>query len=155
MDAHRQDIREALSASYFFLKFRPRTKKEMRDYLHKKEFGDEVIEEVIKKLTEQNFVNDTAFIQWIFDQRTSHKQKSAFAIRQELFKYGIEKDLIDDFFSNNTVDEEELARNAIASRLRRWEGLPPEEKKKKIYAFLLQRGFGYEIINRVVNGLES
>lgn len=150
MDAHRQDIREALSASYFFLKFRPRTKKEMRDYLQKKKFDDAVIEQTIQELVEQNFVNDTAFIQWIFDQRTSHKQKSTFAIRQELFKYGIEKDLIDDFFSNHAVDEEELAKNAIAPRLRRWESLSPEEKKKKIYSFLLQRGFGYEIIKKII-----
>ncbi len=153
MDTYRQDIQKALSASYFFLKFRPRTQKEMRDYLHKKEFGDAVIEQAIQELVEQNFVNDTAFIQWIFDQRTSHKQKSTFAIRQELLKYGIAKDLIDDFFSNHTVDEEELAKNAIASRLRRWQGLSPDEKKKKIYAFLLQRGFGYDVINRIVKEL--
>jgi len=46
--------------------------------------------------------------------------------------------------------ETDRARRAIARQLRRWESLEPPERKRKIHAFLAQRGFGYDVIDEVI-----
>ena len=46
--------------------------------------------------------------------------------------------------------EADRARRAIARQLRRWASLEPPERKRKIHAFLAQRGFGYDVIDEVI-----
>jgi SOS response regulatory protein OraA/RecX len=46
--------------------------------------------------------------------------------------------------------ESDRARRSIARQLIRWESLTPPERKRKIHAFLAQRGFGYDAIEEVI-----
>jgi SOS response regulatory protein OraA/RecX len=46
--------------------------------------------------------------------------------------------------------ESDRARRAIARQVRRWQSLETPERKRKIHAFLAQRGFGYDVIDEVI-----
>jgi SOS response regulatory protein OraA/RecX len=46
--------------------------------------------------------------------------------------------------------ETDRARRAVARQLARWESLGDGERKRKIHAFLAQRGFGYDVIEEVI-----
>jgi len=150
----REIFQKALNFSYFFLKFRPRTKKEVINYLNKKSkkyhFSQETITEVIKQLEEENLVNDKGFISWFVDQRSRAKPKSQFVLKGELLRLGIEKDLIDQYFSEHEIDEYALASLASQRKLRSLVHLSPEKQREKLTSFLLRRGFSFEIIKQVI-----
>jgi regulatory protein len=136
-------LQKALNFSYFYLKFRPRTKKEVEDYLNKKAkkyfFTPEIIEKALLELEEKKFINDREFVTWFIEQRNNGKPKGQPVLTGELLRLGINKDLIDEYFSINEVDELSLAKQALQKK-------PSLTDYQKAFNFLLRRGFGYEVI---------
>ena len=149
----------ALNRAYFFLRFRPRTEKEVADYLYKKadtyHWKPSIVQKVVDSLKENKYIDDENFVEWFVNGRNSQKPKSAFALTHELQKYGVNKDVIANFFQSNPVDEEELALSALRRRWQRFEYLDKSERFKKSAAFLSSRGFSFEIIRKTVQTLEQ
>lgn len=145
----------ALDFAYFYLKFRPRTKKEVVNYLNKKSekyfFSQEIIDKIVKQLEELDLINDKKFIEWFVDQRNRAKPKSQFALTAELLHFGIEKDLINYFFQDSPQNEESLAQQALNKRWSQYSRLPKKECFQKSASFLSRRGFNFEIINKVIS----
>lgn len=142
-----------LESSIRFVSFRPRSEKEMKDFLlkklHKREGSDESISQrVIDRLRELGYIDDAKFAAWWIDQRTSHKPKGTRLITRELKEKGIS-------WEGNTGDEMVLAKRAIEKKLPLWQKLPKLEQKKKIYGFLGRRGFDGETIHRVIDEVDS
>lgn len=152
-------IAVALQKTYFYLKFRPRTEREVQTYLEKKgeKFGwpHEVIEQTIICLKKQNLINDKHFISWLVDSRSRTKPKSAFALRSELFKLGIPKELLDEHFSTYETDESELAIQALRPKWRRFQTLESRDRFQKAAAFLSRRGFSFDLIKKAIRTLEE
>lgn len=121
--------RTLYALSLWYLGKRPRSEKEMREFLKKKmlkerrkkeneneeivalplntnedkkifEIIDEV-EEIINKLKQQNFLNDLEFGKWWVEQRTRIKPKGWRAIEFELKQKGIDKDVLGELESKN------------------------------------------------------
>lgn len=153
--SHQDLLQQSLNLSYFYLKFRPRTKKEVINYLNKKSqkyhLTEEIINKTVEALTEQNLINDNNFIDWFVNQRNHSKQKSVFMLKIELRRFGIEKELIESFFNNNQFDEYALAEKALKQKVHLWENLDAKTRQQKATAFLLRRGFSYEVIKKVYN----
>jgi regulatory protein len=146
-------LQKILNKAYFFLKFRPRTEKEITSYLSKKFKGakEEIIEIAIEKLKSQNLINDKDFIQWYVEQRVSFRPKSQLILKKELLNHGVDKDLIEDFFNQNPLNEEKLAFEALKNKWHRFKNLNFEEKFLKAIGFLLRRGFNYSIARKTFN----
>lgn len=151
------DLIPLLNMAFFYLKFRPRTVKEVRNYLYKKvrttHWSHEAADKVINHLIELKFLDDKEFINYLVTSRTRTKIKGVFAIKQELFKYGVEKELIDEYFAKIEINEEELAKKAL---IRRWEiikTLPKQERFEKAMSFLQRRGFNFEISKKAFEDL--
>ncbi len=152
-------LKQALNLSYFYLKFRPRTKKEVVNYLnrksHKNQYNQEIINKVIKRLEEEDLINDKKFIDWFVDQRNRSKPKSRFVLTAELLRLGIEKDLVDYYFQDSPQDEENLAKQALIKRWRQFSRLPKDKRFQKAASFLSCRGFNFEIIKKTIDRLEE
>lgn len=159
MDKTDQDIQILLNLAYFFLKFRRRTKKEMRDYLLKKirktHWSTNDVEEIFKKLEELEFIDDEKFIEWYVETRSRTKPKSDFVLKQELMRLGIEKEMLDKYFEGSPGNEEELAYKALLPRWERFNNLDRKGRFQKASQFLLRRGFSYEIVRKAINNLEE
>ncbi len=138
-----------LEFSIRFVSYRPRSEKEFTDFLLKKlqkrkTSDSRIIDRVLTRLRDLGYADDTKFVSWWTQQRKSHKPKGARAIVQELRTKGIEvRDL--------NLDEDMLARQAIAKKLPLWGKLPPLERKKKIYGFLGRRGFTGDTTRRIID----
>lgn len=148
MEENSDLYQKLLDASFHFVSFRPRSEKEIRAYLSKKlqkhKISDStVLDRVITRLRELDYVNDEKFAAWWVEQRQSHKPKGNRLISQELKAKGITVEI-------NQSDEVGLARQALAKKLERWRALPKLEQKKKIYGFLGRRGFDGDTIHRVI-----
>ncbi len=142
------DLQPLLNLAFFYLKFRPRTVKEVRDYLYKKiktkHWSRDDVEKVIEHLLKQKFLDDQEFINYLVASRTRTKVKGVFAIKQELAKFGVEKELIDEYFAKTEINEEVLAEKILVNRWPRFKNLPPKKRFEKATSFLLRRGFNYE-----------
>ena len=150
-----EDLVPLLNKVYFFLKFRPRTEKEVRDYLYKKirttHWSRDGAEEVIKKLNEQELIDDKKFIDWFVRQRTTLKPKGQKLLTRELLQKGIKIELIEDYFSENSVDEETLAFQILKKRWPRFKSLDSKKRFEKAARFLLSRGFNYDLVKKTID----
>ena len=153
-----EDLQSLLNKAFFYLKFRPRTINETRRYLYEKirktHWSREAADRVIDHLIERDLLDDKKFVSWFVDQRNTGRPKGEYVLRQELRKYGIEKDLIDEYFSNNPVDEEKLAEKVLISRWSRFKDLPREIRFQKASQFLQRRGFPFGIIQQIIKSME-
>ena len=96
-----------LNKAYRFLSYRPRSVKEVEDYLLKKSSfakaseGQEkqeiekLIDSIINKLKEQKFLNDFEFAKWWIESRAKFKPRALKIIKLELRQKGIDKELIE------------------------------------------------------------
>lgn len=157
-----------LTASFNFVSFRPRSEKEIKDFLRNKiqklKIDDNsIISKVVERLRELGYIDDVKFIQWWLEQRSTYRPKGRRLLEQELLSKGIDKNLIVErlntlFTTSPTGGEEfmnevDLAKKAIEKKLKLWEKLSRLAFKKKVYAFLSRRGFSWDTIHRCIDSL--
>jgi regulatory protein len=148
------DLLPLINLAFFYLKFRPRTISETREHLYKKvrttHWSHEAVDKVISHLIELKFLDDKSFIDYLVRSRTATKVKGIYAIKQELYRFGVDKELVEEYFSNNQINEEELAEKALA---RRWEiikTLPKQKRFEKASSYLRSRGFSFDICRKII-----
>ena len=147
-------------ASLRFLSYRPRSEKEVGDFLVKKiarveniKFNQAsqspVIPQIITRLKKQGFLNDEEFADWWVKARTGSQPKGPYVIRMELLRKGVDKEIIEKAISKIT-NQRELGYKVIHKKLETWKKLTNLELKKKIYEHLARRGFDSKTINEVI-----
>ena len=139
-----------------FLSYRPRSEKEIRDKLKRKKASEEIINKIILRLKENNFLNDEEFVKWWIEQRTNFKPRSLKLIKMELGQKGIDKELIDETIDElpSAIDDLESAKKLIEKRLSRYKNLSRDEKFQKIARYLVSKGFSYDIIKEIFKSLD-
>lgn len=135
-----------------FLSFRPRSEKEIRDYLTKKKSHDLTTKKIVEKLKEHKFLNDEEFAKWWIEQRTRVKPRADRVIKFELTLKGIEKELIDNLLSKDNESDLKKAEGLAQIRMKRLRNI---EDRRKVYEklgrFLASKGFNYDIIKEVID----
>ncbi len=148
-----------LNKAYVFLKFRPRTKKEVRNYLLKKiktnNFSSSDVEKVIKRLEEENLIDDQKFLSWFVEQSFQNKPKSLFLLKKELIRLGVEESLVENFFLEHSFDERELAFKALLAKWKHFKNLPKEKIFVRAINFLRGRGFSFEVSKKVFDKINQ
>jgi regulatory protein len=138
----------------YFLKFRPRSEKEISDYLKKiikkKNLSDIDFQKVIATLKEQGLIDDKNFIDWFLQSRLSGKPKSQWLLKKELLRFGVDENLIDECLSKLKINEKELIEKIIQTHPRIFANLSNEKNKLRAIRFLQRRGFSYEAIKKFV-----
>lgn len=144
-----------------FLSFRPRSEKEIKDYLSKKltkkKITDEQLiqsikEKIISHLKDQKLVDDDAFTNWWLEQRLTFKPKGKIALRVELLKKGIDKEIIEQALL--TIDNQQLvslAKKLVEKKIRLYQCLPIFKLKQKLISFLLRRGFDFHLSKTIID----
>jgi regulatory protein len=138
-------------AAVEYLAARPRSLAEIRRHLHSKRYDDDAIDGAIDRLRAQRYVSDLDFAKYWIEQRSRFRPKGDRALVSELINKGVTRETIDAALGETPAESEtDRARRAIVRQLMRWESLEPAERKRKIHAFLAQRGFGYDVIEEVI-----
>ena len=94
------DFEKFYNSALRFLSFRPRSENEVRDNLLEKKAVQEIIEKIILKLKEHNFINDLEFAKHWIESRIRFKPRSSRLIQMELKQKGIAQDLIDNLIND-------------------------------------------------------
>ena len=135
---------------YRFLSYRPRSEKEIRDYLGKKGLREEEKEKIVKKLKEEKLIDDLEFARWFLEQRQTFRPKGSYALRQELCQKGINEEIID-LVLPGKKEELKLAKKALAKAEKKYASFWGREKKEKLIAYLRRRGFSWEVVKKAVD----
>ena len=143
-----------------FLSYRPRSRKEIENKMREKKMSEETIEKVIKYLEENNYINDKEFaMNWI-QYRLENRPRGRIFLEYELREKGIPHDLIEE--SLDKVYKDEFNEYDIATKLAerklmsfrshtiRGNQMENHILKKRLFNYLLRKGFSYDIIDRVV-----
>src|ERR1035437_2211959 len=112
------DFEKFYKASVRYLSFRPRSEKELRDYLKKKKCDDLTAKRILESLQRDKFINDEEFVRWWVEQRTLLKPKAVRVIKYELKQKGINKELVESFFKENEGSDSEAALKLAEKKLR-------------------------------------
>jgi len=144
-------FQKLLDKVYRFLSLRPRSEKEITDYLRKREAPPNFAQKIFKILREQNLINDVTFANWWIEQRTNFRPKGKIALKAELKQKGINDKIIEEALSQ--VDELKLAKKVISKKIKIYGKLPPKEFQQKISTFLSYRGFSWPTTKKVLDSL--
>ena len=129
---------------------RPRSEKELNDYLRKKIYEKKLNEEfknsVYERLKKKGYVNDLRFAEWYVENRFIKKGVSKTRLRIELTKKGISREIIDEMLS--VRDDEEEIKKIIARKSVKY-------NDEKLALYLARQGFSYDLIRRMVGKDES
>jgi len=142
------ELGKSLDRVYHFLSYRPRSEKEIRDYLKRKMISDDLSGKVIAKVKKQGYLDDLEFVRWWVEQRSTFRPRGKRALVAELRQKGVAPEIIDKVLSD-VVDEVSLAQKAIQKKINEYLKLPSRESRQKIAAYLRRRGFSWETIEKV------
>ena len=145
------ELSKILEKVFNFLSFRPRSKREILDYLKRKNVGEEVQKIILAKLEKLSYVNDLEFAKFFVESRVKFRPKGKRLIAAELAQKGIDKEIIEKVLSETQTSEIDLAKVAISKKLERFLKLPELGAKQKISQFLARRGFSWETIKTIID----
>jgi len=135
---------DCLNTAYHYLSYRPRSEGEIRQWLHRRGFANEVAEKTIVKLREQNLSADLAFAQFWKDNRLSFRPKSKRLIKKELRDKKVAAEIIEQVTKD--IDDEEIAYKLGSSRMPALANLDYPDFYRRLSSYLAYRGFSYEVI---------
>jgi regulatory protein len=145
----RDERHKALKLCFEQISRRPRTEKEIRVFLGKKDLSVEGIELAVNRLIELDYLNDEEFaLQWI-ENRQSFRPRSRSALSYELKQKGVSVEIIDRVLAD--FDEFAAAQSAGLIALRKYRNQSPDVIRNKIAGYLSRRGFHFETIRTVID----
>lgn len=147
---HAENIETAKQKVMRFLSIRPRSKKEIRDYLFRKEFTGDIADAILTKLESLKMVDDAAFARMVCRDSLLKKPMGEKMLRQVLFKKGVPKPIVDSAMLEFFTPSSELAMAVkAASRQhvraeRSSKSVDEVRAKKKLLDYLVRRGFSFD-----------
>lgn len=127
-----------------YLSFRPRSEQEMNSYLISYEKDEKVRDLILERLKASGWLDDRRFAaQWV-ENRAAFRPRGKKALALELRQHGVQSDVIEQVV--HKLDEEEMAYQAVQKILHRYKDLDKPTFRRKLYDFLMRRGFSYEVV---------
>ena len=129
---------------------RPRSEKEVRDYLYKKVFERKLdksyIDLIVARLKEKKYLDDMVFAKYYVENRFVKKGISRRRLSLELVKKGVAKEIIAEVLDGRN-DEEEILK-MIAKKRARYDD-------EKLINYLCCQGFSFELVRNLVRDYEK
>ena len=134
-----------------FISFRPRSRKEVVQYLNKRHVDENLLEVLIGQLTEKKFIDDVAFAQWFVEQRDQFRPKGKKVLELELKSKGISTEIIKEVLKDKDEENELVqALSLIEKKRKAWSRYQNPRLALKIQSFLLRRGYAYDVTKVVL-----
>ncbi|MFD0959554.1 RecX family transcriptional regulator [Paenibacillus chungangensis] len=152
----REDERfEAYRKAVAYLGAKPRTRKQLHQYLERKELANEHIEYALDRLEREGLVDDVQYAQLFAESRMRSSLKGRLMIRQELSMRGVSKSAALEAVSAISEEEEIAAANKLAEK--KWRSLKgaEAERRRKLMGFLLRRGFPGHIVKEAIKSVNQ
>jgi regulatory protein len=146
--------KKALEYAFLLLKYRLRSEQELRLRMKRKKFAPETIDRAITFLKEKKFIDDAIFAKAWMESRIV-RPLGLRRIQQELKLKGVNNSIISVCISKvkETYSETDTIKDIARLKLSKLKGVEPRTAKRRVYAFLLRRGFSPDAIYEVISQL--
>lgn len=141
-----------------YVLMRPRSRKEVRDYLYrktrdtltktgtvKKGASKELTERVYERLDDKKYLNDESFAKYWVENRRLRKGVSRRKLQEELFAKGVDRDIVEKAISDGDRHDNNEIQKFIEKRAHRY------DDEKKLIAYLARQGFSYDDIKKALS----
>lgn len=145
------DIEFAKRRALVFLSKRMKTKVEVKRKLVELGFDYSVADEVVSFLEENSYLNDREYSKLFIEEKINLNGYGKNKIKSLLVQKGVSNDDFYDLLEDIENDVEFENALEMGKKKRRQLSDDDEYKiRKKLFSFLSYRGFGYDVINRVL-----
>jgi regulatory protein len=125
---------------------RPHSTRELRDYLYRKKAEPELIGAFIKEFSNKGYLDDRKFGEWFIDLQ-KRRAKSDRAVRSEMFKKGLGRELIDELLAAEPEDETARLKAMIEKKRK----IPRyRDDAQKLAKYLTSQGFDWQQVKQFV-----
>ncbi len=138
---------KAYMRSLDMLSRRARSEWELRDYLRRKDYEPEVIDQIITRLKKSQYIDDYNFAKVWVDNRRLLKATSKRKLSQELKQKRVEQSVIDEVLEEDDTDELTVIRELIVKKRTQ----SRYQDDQKLIAYLLRQGFSYGDVKDALN----
>lgn len=145
----------AYDLSLNYLKVKMRSKKEIKDYLLKKEISEELINKAIEKLEEQGYVNDLLYARAFIKDKINLSSDGPYKIKEQLIKLGVNEAFILNELSVFDKDlEKERIERIMDKQVKTNHNKSKYILRKKIIDYLVNLGYTKELVISLINRVE-
>ena len=129
---------------------RPHSEREFRDYLYRKKAEPEQIGRLVEEFVDKGYLDNTKFAAW-YAELLGRRGKSDRAIKAELFKKGIAREIISEIIQSGEGSETSRLRDMVEKKrkLSRYKNDP-----QKLMKYLVGQGFGWQDVKQAVGNTE-
>ncbi|WP_057764487.1 recombination regulator RecX [Companilactobacillus tucceti] len=152
---NRENINKAYGDAANYLSYQLRTKKEMKDYLFKKEYDYPTIDAVLKKLMDLNYLDDESYANSFINTQLNTTVNGPKIIEQKMIQKGVPSLIIQD--KMDQIDEDRLIENATnfaEKQARKQRRASFQQQMTKIKQSLYQKGYSGDVINEAISNLD-
>lgn len=134
------------------IKSRMKSINDLREFLLRKEYPSDMVDDVINKLINQGYLNDEMYVKSFINNQIITTSNGPYKIKKELLDKKISSDIIDnnlDLFS----DEEQINRieKIVNKKIKSNNSRGGYILRTKLYNDLVTLGYASEFINKVLN----
>lgn len=143
-----------------YIQIRPRSEKEVRDYLKKKNVDPISTSQIISKLKSKDLISDEQFTRWYIENRLISGKFGELRIKNELMQKGIPKSLVDSTYKSLLTDEKEseVEEKALIYATKISKTIKSENKyefRTKLIKKLMGRGYSYSLSSKIASKVEN
>ena len=146
------NYRKAFNKCADLLSRRDHSVKELRDKLLRT-VDESSADKAIDKFLEMGYLDDKKFAKAFAAHLYENKNYSDNHVRQELYKRGISRDIVNDIVDNAEVDSVQSIINIIEKKY--YAKLNAENGREKVIAALMRKGFSYSDIKSALSEIEN
>lgn len=145
----------ALNNAYMLLRIRPRSEKEVRDRLKLKGYGRDLVEDIVTSLKKTGEIDDLKFATFWIESRMHQNPAGDVVLKHELKYKGVGADVIGVVLKHKAenYDEYAIALPMAEERFKRFGKIDRRKALKRVYDFMLRRGFKYDTVQRIISEL--
>ena len=151
-----EQTKQAIITLLRLLAASPKSEQELRKKLSGKGFPCVAIERALGQMKSQGILDDTKYAQDLVARLTLGKAAGRHKIAFELKRHGIAKKLQTELMEG--LSDHDEAERALEQARFKWEGwtkLEPQKRKKRLYDFLIRKGYDFQIAQEILQKLSK
>lgn len=142
---------ECYNLAIKYLKSRQRSKKEIYEYLNKKEIDKRYIDEIIELLINQGYLNDEFYINSYIHDKILLSSDGPLKIKKYLLSNNLDSDLVNSKMLEYTEELEVERIKKIINKLIKSNNKSNYNFKIKIKNYLIDLGYNIDLVNKEVS----
>lgn len=145
-----EENNKVINLAVRYLSLRQRSIKELRDYLKRKGYEDNLIDNTIDYLEGKNYLNDYEFAQSFIRDKSYLNKYGVNKIRYELMNKGISREIISQTLEFDKDEEYNNALELAHKKMKSYRNQDMNSIYRKLGGFLQRRGYRYDTVTKVL-----